>query len=99
MRVSANKPEKEEGSRGSWLYNKSLFQTWGDTEAGADISASASLVRAAEGGLGRWVLGGCEGGQSGQGQKPRPDQRDHKDEGPAGEGMDSPFKGSDQWGP
>lgn len=65
----------------------------GDTEAGADISASASLVRAAEVGLGSWVLGGCEGGQSGQGQKPRPDQRDHKYEGPAGEEMDSPSKG------
>lgn len=99
MRVSANKPKKEEGSRGRWLYNKSLFQTWGDTEAGADISASASLVRAAEVGLGSWVLGGCEGGQSGQGQKSCPDQRDLKEEGPAGEEMDSPFKGSDQWGP
>ena len=58
----------------------------------ADISDSASSVRAAEAGLGSWVLGG-------QCQKPCPDGGDHKDEVPDGEEMGILFKGIDQWNP
>lgn len=65
MRVSANKPKEGEGGRGRRLKNKSVFQAWGDPEARADISDSASLAQGSGVGGGESVYlctQLCEGG-------------------------------------